>query len=222
MTLDSEGIWGDKLEPTCKNLPECTAHQKSKKLPNHPRPNQAPKQAASSPKTVLTGEVKSTMVYFFAKKKTFPLQSCKYCYWCRVYYKMKKRQLWDRGFRRNLSLQAVWDTSITRGTGFMWPHQECWSLLRGTKSDSCGTQRVYKYMWLWTCMRPYLHFLFDVIWLTAVWGWINDHALLGKSGKPSLVIGHKILAGNGGNGELPIILRSLLLIRCVGEIEHKI
>ena len=28
------------------------------------------------------------------------------------YYKIKKRQLWDRGFHRNSSLQAAWDTSI--------------------------------------------------------------------------------------------------------------
>ena len=59
--------------------------------------------------------------------------------------KYKKRQLWDRGFLRNSSLQAVWDTSIARTTGFMLPHQRCESLLRGTKSDSCGTQWVYKY-----------------------------------------------------------------------------
>ena len=41
---------------------------------------------------------------------------------------MKNRQLWDRGFRRNSSLQAGWDTSIAGTTGFMWPHQECSSL----------------------------------------------------------------------------------------------
>ena len=36
------------------------------------------------------------------------------------YYKVnKKRQLCDRGFRRNWSLQAVWDTPIARSTGFM-------------------------------------------------------------------------------------------------------
>ena len=29
---------------------------------------------------------------------------------------------------------------------FMWPHQECQPLLRGTKPDSCGTQRMYKYV----------------------------------------------------------------------------
>ena len=28
------------------------------------------------------------------------------------YYKIKKRQLWDRGFHRNSSLQAAWDNSI--------------------------------------------------------------------------------------------------------------
>ena len=32
-----------------------------------------------------------------------------------VYYKIKKR----RGFRRNSSLKAAWDTSIARTTGFM-------------------------------------------------------------------------------------------------------
>ena len=40
-------------------------------------------------------------------------------------YKMKKPQLWDRGFRRKSSLRDAWDTSIARTTGFMWPHQEC-------------------------------------------------------------------------------------------------
>ena len=39
-------------------------------------------------------------------------------------YDIKKRQLWDRGFRRNSYLQAEWDTSIARTTGFMWPRQE--------------------------------------------------------------------------------------------------
>ena len=28
------------------------------------------------------------------------------------HYKIKKRQMWDRGFHRNSSLQATWDTSI--------------------------------------------------------------------------------------------------------------
>ena len=37
----------------------------------------------------------------------------------RVYYKMNKRQLRDRGFRRNSSLQAAWDISIAGTTGFM-------------------------------------------------------------------------------------------------------
>ena len=60
-----------------------------------------------------------------------------------IHYKMKKRQLRDRGFRRN---SAAWDTSIARTTGFMWPNQECYSLLRRTKSDSCGTQWLYKYV----------------------------------------------------------------------------
>ena len=41
------------------------------------------------------------------------------------HYFFKKSQLWDRGFRRNSSLQPVWDTSIARTAGFMWPHQEC-------------------------------------------------------------------------------------------------
>ena len=34
--------------------------------------------------------------------------------------------------------------SIARTAGFMWPHQGCYSLLRGTKSDSCGTLWVYQ------------------------------------------------------------------------------
>ena len=37
----------------------------------------------------------------------------------RSHNKMKKCQLWDRGFRRNSSSQAAWDTSIARTTGFM-------------------------------------------------------------------------------------------------------
>ena len=34
----------------------------------------------------------------------------------------KERQQWNRGFRRNLSLQGVCDTSIMRTTGFIGPH----------------------------------------------------------------------------------------------------
>ena len=71
-----------------------------------------------------------------------------YIYWVYILYILfflKKRQVWDRGFHRNSSLQAAWDISIARTTGFMWPHQERKSLLRGTKSDSCGSQWVYKY-----------------------------------------------------------------------------
>ena len=38
-----------------------------------------------------------------------------------TYYirKFEKRKLWDRGFCRNSSLQAAWDTSIARTTGLM-------------------------------------------------------------------------------------------------------
>ena len=42
-----------------------------------------------------------------------------------LYNKDKERQLWDRGFRRKSSLQAVWDTSIARTTSFIWPHEGC-------------------------------------------------------------------------------------------------
>ena len=45
-----------------------------------------------------------------------------------------------------IKVQAAWDISIARTTVFMWPHQDVKSLLRGTKSDSCGTQWVYKYV----------------------------------------------------------------------------
>ena len=31
-----------------------------------------------------------------------------------------ERQLWDQGFRRNSSLQAVWNILIARTTGLMW------------------------------------------------------------------------------------------------------
>ena len=37
----------------------------------------------------------------------------------------KKRLRWYRGFRRNSSLQAAWDTSIARSSEFEWHHQEC-------------------------------------------------------------------------------------------------
>ena len=61
-------------------------------------------------------------------------------------YQTWKRQLWDRGFRRNLSLLAAWDTSIARTTGFIRSHEGCWSSLKVTKSDSCRTQGVYRYV----------------------------------------------------------------------------
>ena len=50
-----------------------------------------------------------------------------------IYYKTKTRQLWDPAFRRNSSLQATWDTSIPRTTGFSWPHQGCRVLVEGNK-----------------------------------------------------------------------------------------
>ena len=42
---------------------------------------------------------------------------------------------------------------------FMWPHQGCWSLWRGTKSDGCGTQWVYEYV----AVDMYVTLLVDVI-----------------------------------------------------------
>ena len=39
--------------------------------------------------------------------------------------RIKKGQLWDRGFCRDSYLQAVWDTSVARTTGFTWSHQGC-------------------------------------------------------------------------------------------------
>ena len=43
---------------------------------------------------------------------------------------------------------------------FMWPHQECYSLLRGTKSDSCGTYsaayRCAFFFLLYTGKFPFL------------------------------------------------------------------
>ena len=36
-----------------------------------------------------------------------------------IHYKMNKCQLCDGGFRPSSSLQAAWDTSIARTTGFM-------------------------------------------------------------------------------------------------------
>ena len=53
---------------------------------------------------------------------------------------MKKRQLWDRGFRQNSSLQAASDTSIARTTGF-----EGNKIWHPTKSDGCRSQGGYGY-----------------------------------------------------------------------------
>ena len=70
-----------------------------------------------------------------------------------VYCKNKKRQLWDRGSRRNSSLQAAWDTSIARTTGFMWlikdvsPHWGEQNLTAVERIECANT-------WLWICMRP--------------------------------------------------------------------
>ena len=62
------------------------------------------------------------------------------------YYKMKKRQLWDQGFRRNSSLQAAWDISIARTTyGYYLTPSRMLVVIEGDKkSDSCGTPWVYK------------------------------------------------------------------------------
>ena len=86
--------------------------------------------------------------------------------------------MWDRGFRRNSSLQAVWDSRIARTTGFMWPDQG-WFLFEGNKFwqlwNSVSVQ--IRSMRLRICMRPYLYWL-DVILFTAIWrGRINDHEL---------------------------------------------
>ena len=60
-------------------------------------------------------------------------------------YKIKKRQVWDRGFRRNSSLQAAWDTSIARTTGFMWTSSKMFS-------PSWGEQNLtaVEYYYIWT------------------------------------------------------------------------
>ena len=50
-------------------------------------------------------------------------------------------------------------TSIARTNGFMGPHQEYQSLLRGTKSDSCGTHWMYKSV----AVDMYATLLVDVI-----------------------------------------------------------
>ena len=49
----------------------------------------------------------------WGKQRTLLLSSCPlFTSPCILYYQIKKRQLWDRGFRRNSSLQAAWDTYI--------------------------------------------------------------------------------------------------------------
>ena len=92
--------------------------------------------------------------------------------------------------------------------GFYVTSSRTFVLIDGTKSDSCATQCVYKQirMWLWIRMRPYLYWLNVTLITTAVWGGINDHALLGESGKLSLAIGHKIWVVSGGSGEWSIVL----------------
>ena len=76
---------------------------------------------------------------------------------------MKKRQLWDRGFRRNSSLQAAWGTSIARTTGFMW-HQECYPYWGGQNLAAVELSECIN-MWLWVCMRPHLIFLYIIWWI---------------------------------------------------------
>ena len=60
-----------------KNPPECTAHQKSDNLPEHPpRPHHAPNQAPSSPKPSLQVPSKNCS----PNKIPSSLQACKYLY----------------------------------------------------------------------------------------------------------------------------------------------
>ena len=84
------------------------------------------------------------------------------------YYKIKKRQLWDRGFHRNSSLQAAWDTSILfeakQGCGVVscttfsyWG--ACWS-------------KVLVLIWYHTYVREDCYFWFFIeknIFLVGTW-----------------------------------------------------
>ena len=67
-----------------------------------------------------------------------------------------KRHLCDRGFRPNPSLQAAWDTSIARTTGFMWPHQRCshegnkiWQLWNSVSVKVCGYEYVCELLYIY-------------------------------------------------------------------------
>ena len=90
-------------------------------------------------------------------------------------------------------------------------HRISWSPfdpLNKSSTRSAGRHNSGADMWLWICMRPYLHWL-DVFWST-VWEGINDHALLGKPGKLLLEIRHKIWVGNGGS-EWWVVYRSVFV-----------
>ena len=78
---------------------------------------------------------------------------------------MKKRQLCDRGFRRNPSLQAAWDTSTARTIntskyGFCLTSSRTSVLIEGGKILRSillwNSVNECINLWLWICMLPYM------------------------------------------------------------------
>ena len=117
--------------------------------------------------------------------------------------KWKKRQLWDRGFRRNSSLQAAWDTSIARDTGLLnlvknispyWGGQN----LTAVELSECVN------LWLCICIRPYFTSCGRNL-INSSMGGNKWYTLIMESGN-FLVIGLKIWVGNGRSINFYIIL----------------
>ena len=68
-----------------------------------------------------------------------------------IYLNIEKHHLRHRGFRRDSSLQAAWDTLIARTTGFIQPHEVYVSRNEGNKncqlwnSGSVHVPGVYRF-----------------------------------------------------------------------------
>ena len=72
----------------------------------------------------------STLLFLIKSKDKLHKYKSRFCTFCAdknsscsqpgyIHYKTQKRRQWDRRFRRNSYLQAAWDTSIARTSGFM-------------------------------------------------------------------------------------------------------
>ena len=96
---------------------------------------------------------------------------------------MKKRQLWDRGFRRISSLQAAWDTSNAIFASCVGYFERAYYGFYVTSSRMLspywGGQNLTTVelsecinMWLWIRMRPFL--------LTSVWRNLINSSMRGK------------------------------------------